>query len=76
VVALQASMAVGKMRKVKCGTVISPHVRLRDCSYYAFCHTPRAAGAVVDCIMQMQKVALTFNTVRCPCNGLVREVSP
>jgi len=58
VVALQASMAVGKMRKVKCGTtVISPHVRLRDCSYYAVCHTPRAAGAVVDCIMQMQKVA-------------------
>jgi len=47
-------MAMGKMRNTKCGTtVIGPHVRPRDRSYYAVYRNPRVAGAVVNCVMQM-----------------------
>ena len=45
--------AEGKMRNDKCGTtVIGPQVRPRDHSYYAVYHTPRVAGAVVNCVIQ------------------------
>jgi len=38
--------------------VTSPHVRPRDCSYYAVYHNPCVTSSVVNCIMQMWKVAL------------------
>jgi len=50
--------AEGKMRNGNCGTmVIGPAVRPRDRSYYAVYRTPRAAGAAVNCVMRVWKVA-------------------
>jgi len=50
--------AEGKMRNAICETtVIGPHVRPRDGSYYTVYRTPRVASAVVKCAMQMWKVA-------------------
>jgi len=50
--------AEGKMRNGNCGTtVIVPQVRPRDQRYYAVYRTPCAAGAVVNCVMRMWKVA-------------------
>ena len=50
--------AEGKMRNVNCGTtVIGPQVRPRDRRHYAVYHTPRMAGAVVNCVMRVWKVA-------------------
>jgi len=46
--------------KVKCGTtVIGPHVRPRDRSYYAVYRNPSVAGKVVNCVKEMWKVALS-----------------
>ena len=48
----------GKTRSGKCGmTVIGPQVRSRDHSCYAVYRTLRVAGAVVNCVMQVWKVA-------------------
>ena len=47
-----------KMRNAKCRTtVISWQVRSHDCSYYTVYCTSCSAGAVVNCIIQMWKVA-------------------
>jgi len=47
-----------KMSNEKCGTtVIGPQVRPHDHSYYAVHRMPRMAGAAVNCVMQMWKVA-------------------
>jgi len=46
---------------VKCGTlVIGPAVRPRDGSYYAVYRMPRVAGAAVNCVMRVWKLAF-FN---------------
>jgi len=63
--------AEGKMRNGICGTtVIGPHVRPCDRSYYAVYRTPRMASAVVKCVMQMWKVAgLMPPLAACHCNN-------
>ena len=49
---------MGKMRNGNCGTtVIGPQVRPRDRTYSAVYRTPRVAGAAVNCVMRMWKVA-------------------
>ena len=49
---------MGKMRNGNCGTtVIGPQVRPRDRRYSAVYRTPRVAGAAVNCVMRMWKVA-------------------
>jgi len=50
--------AEGKIRNEKCGTtVIGPQVRPLDRSYYAVYRMPHVAGAAVNCVMRMWKVA-------------------
>ena len=63
--------------------------KLADCAADIVLHThthtvpPRPQDGTVSVIVLftivfgcMTDCNLTFNTVRCPCNGLVREVSP
>jgi len=48
----------GKMRNEKCGTtLIGPQIRPHDRNYYAVYCTPRVAGAAVNCVMRVWKVA-------------------
>ena len=50
--------AEGKMRNGNCGmTVIGPQVRPRDRRHNAVYRMPRVAGAAVNCVMRMWKVA-------------------
>jgi len=49
---------MGKMQNGNCRTtVIGPQVRPRDRRYSAVNRTPRVAGAAVNCVMRMWKVA-------------------
>jgi len=49
---------MGKMRNGNCEmTVIGPQVRPRDRRYSAVYRTQRVAGAAVNCVMRMWKVA-------------------
>ena len=55
---VKCGIVEGKMRNGNCGTlVIGPAVRPRDRSYYAVYRTPHVAGAAVNCVMRVWKVA-------------------
>jgi len=60
---------MGKMRNGNCGMMaIGPQVGPRDRRYSAVYRTPRVAGAAVNCVMRMWKVAFVHVTVILICH--------